>query len=40
MIDQQGQEVIGHGYERYTNYLVTLGCLHPDVQPDRADTGV
>jgi F-type H+-transporting ATPase subunit a len=27
MIDQQGQEVIGHGYERYTNYLVTLGIF-------------
>ena len=27
MIDQQGQEVIGHGYERYTNYLVTLGVF-------------
>ena len=27
MIDQQGQEVIGHGHERYTNYLVTLGIF-------------
>jgi F-type H+-transporting ATPase subunit a len=27
MISQQGQEVIGHGYERYTNYLVTLGIF-------------
>ena len=27
MIDQQGQEVIGHGHERFTNYLVTLGVF-------------
>jgi F-type H+-transporting ATPase subunit a len=27
MIDQQCQEVIGHGYERYTNYMVTLGIF-------------
>jgi F-type H+-transporting ATPase subunit a len=27
MISQQGHEVIGHGYERYTNYLVTLGIF-------------
>jgi F-type H+-transporting ATPase subunit a len=27
MISQQGQEVIGHSYERYTNYLVTLGIF-------------
>jgi F-type H+-transporting ATPase subunit a len=27
MINQQGHEVIGHGYERYTNYLVTLGIF-------------
>jgi len=27
MISQQGLEVIGHGYERYTNYLVTLGIF-------------
>jgi F-type H+-transporting ATPase subunit a len=27
MINQQGQEVIGHGYERFTNYLVTLGIF-------------
>jgi F-type H+-transporting ATPase subunit a len=27
MISQQGQEVIGHGYERFTNYLVTLGLF-------------
>ena len=27
MIDQQGLEVIGHGHERFTNYLVTLGIF-------------
>ena len=27
MISQQGHEVIGHGYERFTNYLVTLGIF-------------
>jgi F-type H+-transporting ATPase subunit a len=27
MIDQQGQEVIGHGHARYTNYLVALGIF-------------
>src|ERR1035441_8826312 len=27
MISQQGLEVIGHGYERYTNYLITLGIF-------------
>ena len=27
MISDQGHEVIGHGYERYTNYLVTLGLF-------------
>ena len=27
MISQQGHEVIGHGHERYTNYLVTLGIF-------------
>ncbi len=27
MISQQSHEVIGHGYERYTNYLVTLGIF-------------
>ena len=27
MISQQGMEVIGHGYERFTNYLVTLGIF-------------
>jgi F-type H+-transporting ATPase subunit a len=27
MISQQGFEVIGHGYERYTNYLITLGIF-------------
>ena len=27
MIDQQGEEVIGAGYERFTNYLVTLGIF-------------
>ncbi len=27
MINQQGLEIIGHGYERYTNYLVTLGLF-------------
>ncbi|HWS98469.1 MAG TPA: F0F1 ATP synthase subunit A [Candidatus Methylomirabilis sp.] len=27
MIDQQGQEVIGHGHARFTNYLVTLGIF-------------
>jgi F-type H+-transporting ATPase subunit a len=27
MISQQGQEVIGHDYKRYTNYLVTLGIF-------------
>jgi len=27
MISQQGLEVIGHGYERYTNYLATLGIF-------------
>ncbi len=26
-VDQQGQEVIGHGYERYTGYLTTLGMF-------------
>jgi F-type H+-transporting ATPase subunit a len=27
MVSTQGNEVIGHGYERYTNYLVTLGVF-------------
>jgi len=27
MISQQGHEVIGHGHERFTNYLVTLGIF-------------
>ena len=27
MISQQGLEVIGHGYERFTNYLITLGIF-------------
>ncbi len=27
MINQQSFEIIGHGYERYTNYLVTLGIF-------------
>ncbi|HZD30630.1 MAG TPA: F0F1 ATP synthase subunit A [Candidatus Angelobacter sp.] len=27
MIDDQGQEVIGHGHARFTNYLVTLGIF-------------
>jgi len=27
MISRQAHEVIGHGYERYTNYLVTLGIF-------------
>ena len=27
MISQQGHEVIGHGYERHTNYLVILGIF-------------
>jgi F-type H+-transporting ATPase subunit a len=27
MVATQGSEVIGHGYERYTNYLVTLGIF-------------
>ena len=27
MINQQGHEVIGHGYQRFTNYLVTLGLF-------------
>jgi F-type H+-transporting ATPase subunit a len=27
MIDQQGQEVIGHGHARFTNYLVALGIF-------------
>ncbi len=27
MIRQQSLEIIGHGYERYTNYLVTLGLF-------------
>ncbi len=27
MVSQQSHEVIGHGYERYTNYLVTLGIF-------------
>jgi F-type H+-transporting ATPase subunit a len=27
MISQQSFEIIGHGYERYTNYLVTLGLF-------------
>ena len=27
MINQQSLEIIGRGYERYTNYLVTLGIF-------------
>jgi F-type H+-transporting ATPase subunit a len=27
MMNQMGHEVIGHGYERYTNYLATLGIF-------------
>jgi F-type H+-transporting ATPase subunit a len=27
MVDQQGEEVIGHGHARFTNYLVTLGIF-------------
>ncbi len=27
MMNQMGHEIIGHGYERYTNYLTTLGIF-------------
>jgi len=27
LVNQQGHDVIGHGYERFTNYLVTLGLF-------------
>lgn len=27
MVDEQSQEVIGHGHARFTNYLVTLGIF-------------
>ena len=27
MVNQQSSEIIGHGYERYTNYLATLGIF-------------
>src|SRR5262252_7187210 len=27
MIEQQGDEIIGHGHERFTNYLSTLGIF-------------